>query len=51
MIRPTLLERFFRARINLRILGCYIGTGHHFAYGRNHDTDDELSSDDESPSS
>jgi hypothetical protein len=47
MIHPTWLERFIQARINLRIFGRYVGTGHLFVNGRSYDTDDDTSSDDE----
>ena len=42
MVRPaTRLERFLRARINLRILGRYLGTGHHGDTELGYDTDPE----------
>jgi len=43
MIHPTRFEKLIGARINLRILGWYFGTGHLSIQA--HDTDDELSSD------
>jgi hypothetical protein len=45
---PTKLERMIGARINLRLFGKYIGTGHYIA--NRSDTDSELSSDSEEQS-
>lgn len=42
-MNPTPFERLINARINLKIFRWYVGTGHLLF----HDTDDELSSDDE----
>lgn len=45
MINPTRFERLIGARINFKIGWWYVGTGHIFM--QYHDTDDELSSDEE----
>ena len=45
MINPTWFERLIGARINLKICRWYVGTGHIIM--EYHDTDDELSSDEE----